>query len=78
VKLIAHSIDEIDGDKVADQLVQAVDKALLDKELTEWVLPAFSSTERDDRTCAAALMFASLKEYFKYNILLRCGIRALP
>jgi hypothetical protein len=74
LKLLAHSITEVDGDKVADQLVEVIDKALLDKELKEWVLPAFSTTEIDDRTCAAILMFASLKEYFNYNILLRCGI----
>jgi hypothetical protein len=50
VDLVAHSINEVGGDKVAAQLVDVIDKALLDKELREWVLPAFSTTERDDRT----------------------------
>ena len=70
----AYTIETIDWDEVSDKMAKVVDKELVDKTLTEWILPYFSTTERADRTCAAMFLFTCMKKYFKFEFHTRCGI----
>lgn len=45
-----------------------------DKDLREWVIPAFSTTTPTDRAVGSILLMCSLKAYFSYEAILMCGI----
>ncbi|KAF0712611.1 Aste57867_4747 [Aphanomyces stellatus] len=56
------------------QFVGLMEEHLVDPSLGDWILPAFTTTTDHDRIVGSVVMMASLKAYFKYNILLLCGI----
>ncbi|KAF7358984.1 hypothetical protein MSAN_01238900 [Mycena sanguinolenta] len=57
------------------QMVDMIEKNIIDPTLREWVLPQFTTTTENDITVAAVLMMATLKQYFKYGFAIpMCGI----
>lgn len=74
LNLPERSMDDIDWDSALDRMTDLVVENLVDKSLKNWIIPAFSTTTRHDRTVAAVLMEASLKCYFEYIYKMRCGI----
>ncbi|KAJ7119587.1 hypothetical protein C8R44DRAFT_788448 [Mycena epipterygia] len=66
-----HSVD---FSKMSQQMVELIDKNVVDPALREWILPKFSTTTVNDITVGAILAMATLKEYFSYEFDLRCGI----
>jgi len=47
---------------------------LKDDDVTEWLLPKFTTTTSDDRVAASVTIMSTLQAYFEYVCRLRCGI----
>lgn len=47
---------------------------LKDKSVTDWLLPAFSTTRSSDRVAASVTIMSTLQSYFEYVCYLMCGI----
>ncbi|KAJ7910060.1 hypothetical protein B0H13DRAFT_2013234 [Mycena leptocephala] len=57
------------------QMVDLIEKNIVDPTLRQWVLPDFTTTTINDTTVAAVLMMGTLKQYFSYGFgARRCGI----
>ncbi|KAF7341366.1 hypothetical protein MVEN_01873100 [Mycena venus] len=66
---------DVDFARMARQMVNLIDKNVVDPTLREWVMPDFTTTTTNDITVAAALTMATLKQYFSYGFgILCCGI----
>ena len=55
-------------------MITLLDENLVDKELKNWIIPAFSTITRDDKIVSAMLMMACMKSYFTFIDELMCGI----
>ncbi|KAJ6450813.1 hypothetical protein C8R45DRAFT_1042894 [Mycena sanguinolenta] len=65
----------IDFGAMARQMVDLIEKNIIDPALREWVLPAFTTTTVNDTTTSAVIMMATLKEFFAYKFsMVRCGL----
>ena len=51
-----------------------IQENVIDPELRQWIIPAFSTTNDNDRLVAGMVMMATVKEYFSFRICLLCGI----
>lgn len=51
-----------------------LEKKVVDPELRRWILPAFSTTTRDDSVVASILMMGTLQKYFTYTCGTVCGL----
>ena len=47
---------------------------VVDPELREWMLPAFSTTTQQDKIVASVVMMASMQAYFSYGASAACGL----
>jgi Domain of unknown function (DUF4419) len=74
VRLGPSTIWDIDYDLMCSKMVELMDENLVDKELKEWILPAFTTTTKADTTVSAIIMMASMKSYFDYTCITMCGI----
>ncbi|KAJ7433488.1 hypothetical protein B0H11DRAFT_2121577 [Mycena galericulata] len=67
-----HSLD---FGSMSRQMVDLIEKNIVDPTLRQWVLPKFTTTTVNDTTVAAVLMMATLKQYFSYGFgTTACGI----
>ncbi|KAJ6450114.1 hypothetical protein C8R45DRAFT_1044160 [Mycena sanguinolenta] len=65
----------IDFGAMARQMVDLIEKNIIDPALREWVLPAFTTTTFNDTTTSAVIMMATLKEFFAYQFsMIACGL----
>ncbi len=58
----------------AELMGALLEKKVVDPELREWILPAFSTTTRDDNVVASVLMMGTLQKYFSYTFSACCGL----
>ncbi|KAJ6527115.1 hypothetical protein B0H19DRAFT_1041947 [Mycena capillaripes] len=65
---------DMDFGAMAQQMVNLIDKNLVDPTLREWVFPRFTTTTANDTTVSAVLIMATLKAYFSYGMRSCCGI----
>ncbi|KAJ6527170.1 hypothetical protein B0H19DRAFT_1335249 [Mycena capillaripes] len=65
---------DVDFGVMAQQMVDLIDKNVVDPTLREWVVPQLTTTTANDRTVSAVLIMATLKAYFSYGFSLGCGI----
>ncbi|KAG6819500.1 hypothetical protein H0H93_011237 [Arthromyces matolae] len=70
----APSMDKVDFGQLAVQFTGEIHKNIKDPSLIPWVLPNFSTTTANDTVICSALVMSSLKEYFRYVMMLGCGI----
>ncbi|KAJ7242653.1 hypothetical protein C8J57DRAFT_1192179 [Mycena rebaudengoi] len=61
----------LDFGSMARQMVDLIEKNVVDPTLREWVIPSFTTTTENDTTVAAVLLLATFKEFFRYEF---CGI----
>lgn len=47
---------------------------VVDPELREWIMPAFSTTTSHDVVVASIVMMASMQKYFSYTCMMTCGL----
>lgn len=64
----------IDFGMFAKVMSNEIDKCMVDRDLKEWVMPAFSTTTKQDEVVASVLLMGSLREYFGYTCVMRCGL----
>lgn len=62
------------ADLLAENMVQELRENVKDPALCDWILPAFSTTTVNDRIVGSVVLMATLKSYFSYKMVLRCGI----
>ena len=69
---------KVDWGLVVQLLVEVmnakIQENVVDPELRQWIIPAFSTTNANDRLVAGMVMMATVKEYFTFRICLLCGI----
>ncbi|CAF9903874.1 MAG: hypothetical protein GOMPHAMPRED_000591 [Gomphillus americanus] len=70
----AGTIYTVDIGKLAVRLTSEMDKFIVDRELKDWILPNFTTTTPTDTVVAAVTMMGTMQTYFKYLIVLGCGI----
>lgn len=58
----------------AQLMGKLLEKKVVDPELRRWILPAFSTTTRDDSVVASILMMGTLQKYFSYTCGCVCGL----
>ncbi|KAF0711266.1 hypothetical protein As57867_005326, partial [Aphanomyces stellatus] len=59
---------------MADLFVGEMKEHLVDAQLSDWILPGFSTTTHHDRIVGSVTMMAAMKKYFAYRCCLMCGI----
>ncbi|KAJ7209206.1 hypothetical protein GGX14DRAFT_566393 [Mycena pura] len=65
----------LDFGSMSRQMVDLIEKNIIDPTLRQWVLPNFTTTTVNDTTVAAVVMMATLKQYFSYGFMATdCGI----
>ncbi|KAJ7764457.1 hypothetical protein B0H14DRAFT_2971719, partial [Mycena olivaceomarginata] len=57
----------LDFGSMSRQMVDLIEKNIVDPTLHQWVLSNFTTTTVNDTTVAAVLMMATLKQYFSYG-----------
>ncbi|GLB42672.1 putative protein with domain of unknown function (DUF4419) [Lyophyllum shimeji] len=77
VTTLEPSLDKADFGDLAVQMAGQIDQNVKDKTLVPWVLPNFSTTTRNDTVICSALIMSTLKEYFRYIMMLGCGIPSI-
>lgn len=55
-------------------LINKMPEYLIDPSLTDWILPKFTTTTFKDNVVFSLLAMSTLKNYFKYGIVLECGL----
>ncbi len=58
----------------AQKICDLIDENVVDAELREWMMPAFSTTEKKDRVVASVLMMGSMQKYFNFKCTICCGL----
>jgi hypothetical protein len=61
----------LDFGAMSRQMVDLIEKNVVDPTLREWAMPNFTTTTVNDTTVSAVLLMATLKAYFSYGF---CGI----
>lgn len=64
----------VDFGDIAQALTREVEKNVVDPELREWCMPAFSTTTESDKVVASILLMGVVQKYFDFIIHLRCGL----
>ena len=64
----------IDWGTFAKTICDVIEENVVDAELREWMIPAFSTTEEKDRIVASVLMMGSMQKYFDYLCTMMCGL----
>lgn len=59
---------------LAVQMGDIIGQNVLDPELKEWILPAFSTTTDSDRVVGAILFMGAMQKYFSYRMCVCCGL----
>ncbi len=58
----------------AKEMTQEIEKNIVDPELREWALPAFTTTTDNDLVVASVLLMGVVQKYFDYKLVLFCGL----
>ncbi|KAJ6582362.1 hypothetical protein B0H19DRAFT_526945 [Mycena capillaripes] len=65
----------LDFGAMSREMVEQLERSLVDPSLRAWVLPDFSTTTVTDTTVSAIVMMATLKAFFEYEFCgIECGI----
>lgn len=56
------------------QMGDRIGENVLDPELKDWVLPAFSTTTHSDRVVGSILFMGAMQKYFVYSMTVCCGL----
>lgn len=73
----AATLGQADFGDLAVQVSGQIDQNIKDKSLVSWVLPNFSTTTANDTVICSAIIMSTLKEYFRYVMMLGCGIPSI-
>lgn len=73
VNMMPATLESIDMNVFCERVVAALRGVIIDKGLTDWLLPEFSTTTDNDRTVASVVVMATMKSYFEYVMMIGCG-----
>ena len=77
-KELSMKVGPMDWGLIVQKLVKnmnnQIQENVIDPELRQWIIPAFSTTNDNDRLVAGMVMMATVKEYFSFRVILICGI----
>ena len=68
------AMDTVDFGEMALDMTKLMEEHIVNPELRNWIMPAFSTTTASDEVVAAILMIGSIQKYFPYQFTIRCGI----
>ncbi|KAK4867552.1 hypothetical protein LT330_001062 [Penicillium expansum] len=68
------TLDTVDFGEMAMRMTEFMKERVVDPDLRDWIMPAFSTTTASDEVVAAIIMMGSMQKYFSYQFTLRCGI----
>lgn len=68
------TVHTIDYATLSSLMVKEMREHLQDPQLSDWIIPSFSTTTDTDRACYAIAMMSTMKSYFEYQFSLMCGI----
>ena len=64
----------VDFGVFAQQMKDLLQDYVVDPDLKEWIMPAFSTTTKHDSVIASILMMGAMQEYFSYKCKIQCGL----
>ncbi len=64
----------IDFGVFANEMSRLVEENVVDPGLREWVMPAFTTTTRQDNVIASILLMGVTQKYFDFGCCVRCGL----
>ncbi|GJJ78993.1 hypothetical protein EMPS_11352 [Entomortierella parvispora] len=64
----------VDFGNLAKQMGELIQQNVVDPSLREWIMPEFTTTTENDTIVSSVIMMSTLKKYFSYRIVLRCGL----
>ncbi|CAD6583574.1 MAG: hypothetical protein ASARMPREDX12_001306 [Alectoria sarmentosa] len=64
----------VDFGVFAQRMSRLIEENVLDPELREWVMPAFSTTTEHDTVVAAILLMGVTQKYFDFKCRITCGL----
>ncbi|KAK5112704.1 hypothetical protein LTR85_011215 [Meristemomyces frigidus] len=64
----------VDWADFAEKIGLMIQDNVVDPELRQWILPAFSTTTEQDVVIASIAMMASMQKYFDYGARITCGL----
>ena len=67
-------LDTVDFGQLASHMGLQIDRHTIDPELRSWIMPNFSTTTSHDIIVASIVFMGSMKKYFTYLIMLKCGL----
>ena len=71
---IEVKLKELDHGRMAFLMTKLMGENMKDPSLRSWVLPAFSTTGKNDETVASIVFMGAMQKYFAYSWGTRCGI----
>lgn len=74
VKFVSGSRYTIDYGVFAKIMTLEIEKNIVDPDLREWALPAFSTTTDNDLVVASVLLMGVVQKYFSYKCCIMCGL----
>ena len=69
-----ETLDTVDFGGMALAMLELMQKRIVNPDLRNWIMPAFSTTTASDEVVAAIIIMGSMQKYFSYEFALRCGI----
>ena len=69
-----ETMDTVDFGELALTMSELMEKRVVNLDLRNWIMPAFTTTTASDEVVAAIIMMGSMQKYFSYQFTLRCGI----
>ncbi|KAM0800503.1 hypothetical protein BDR22DRAFT_898512 [Usnea florida] len=64
----------IDFGVFAEEMGRLVQENVVDPDLRQWVMPAFTTTTRQDKIIASILLMGVTQKYFAFGCIVRCGL----
>ncbi|KAK4893743.1 hypothetical protein LTR27_007990 [Elasticomyces elasticus] len=64
----------VNFDALATAMGQLIHENVVDTDLREWMMPAFSTTTQEDIFVSSVIMMGAVKQYFEYYGTLDCGL----
>ena len=64
----------VDHGNLAKRMKTKIEENVVDPELTDWIMPNFSTTTDEDRIIGSVLFMGAMQSYFAYKFHLCCGI----
>lgn len=71
---VIETPDKIDYGAFFYKMGKLIEANVVDPELRNWILPAFTTTTKQDQAIASAIFMGSMQNYFTYKACCMCGL----